>query len=149
MDYQKYLSNFVFVMLFCLNLGLWLPHISEDYQISQLSSPADYQKFLSYFYRWVVLSSFKFLCITSDLPDCPTWRLETRRQRPDWARSLPHNSSPNYSTCATWRERLKHVTQIQCCHMSSSVEQSPGLDTALNSNSHLHSTYNKDSENIH
>ena len=31
------------------------PDISEDYHISQLSSPADYQKFSSYFYPWSVL----------------------------------------------------------------------------------------------
>ena len=29
---------------------MWLPDISEDYQISQLSSPTDYQKCWSYFY---------------------------------------------------------------------------------------------------
>ena len=54
MDHHKifeYLSNFVFVMLFCLHLGHFLTtDIWKDYQISQLGSPADYQKLWSYFY---------------------------------------------------------------------------------------------------
>ena len=54
MDYHQiweYFSNLVFVMLFCLKgWAIRLPHISEDCQIFQLSSPIDYQKLWSYFY---------------------------------------------------------------------------------------------------